>query len=83
MPQSFPVSSRGRVTIPPEIRSRLGLKPGDRVEFVVEADHAIIRPARSAQNPFEEYAGALGTFPGGEDEMREWLDELRSDEPSR
>jgi len=33
MPTST-ISSRGQVTIPKEIRDQLGLKPGDRVNFV-------------------------------------------------
>ncbi|WP_223507732.1 AbrB/MazE/SpoVT family DNA-binding domain-containing protein [Pseudomonas sp. BF-B-25] len=28
------VSSKGRITIPAEVRATLGLKPGDRVELV-------------------------------------------------
>jgi len=30
------ISSKGQVTVPQEIRKRLGLEPGDRVEFVAE-----------------------------------------------
>ena len=74
------VSSKGQVTVPQEMRLRLGLKEGDRLEFVVEGDRTIIRPARRALNPFEKYAGALGTFPGGRSEINQWVDELRNEE---
>jgi AbrB family looped-hinge helix DNA binding protein len=39
------------MTVPQEIRKRLGLKPGDRVEFVVDHGRATIRPARAPENP--------------------------------
>jgi AbrB family looped-hinge helix DNA binding protein len=72
------------VTVPQEIRIRLGLKDGDRVEFVVEGGNTVIRPARSAENPFESYAGALeGAFPAGVREINAWVDELRRGKRSR
>jgi len=36
MAHSSVISSKGQVTVPQEIRIRLGLKEGDRIEFVVE-----------------------------------------------
>jgi AbrB family looped-hinge helix DNA binding protein len=40
------VSSKGQITIPAEVRATLGLKPGDRVEFVeLEAGQLAIRTA--------------------------------------
>jgi antitoxin PrlF len=83
MKYSSTISSKGQVTVPQEIRSRLGLTTGDRVEFVVEGERTVIRPARSMSNPFDKYKGALGTFPGGEREINAWLHDLRSEEPSR
>ncbi len=41
------VTQKGQVTIPAEIRARLGLKPRDRVRFEVEGDTVRIRPALS------------------------------------
>jgi antitoxin PrlF len=41
------LTQKGQVTIPQEIRSRLGIKPGDRVRFELEGDRAIITPAPS------------------------------------
>jgi AbrB family looped-hinge helix DNA binding protein len=35
------VSSKGQVTIPKAIRTRLHLKVGDRLRFVVEADGSV------------------------------------------
>jgi antitoxin PrlF len=32
------LTSKGQVTIPAEVRRRLGLHPGDRVAFVVDGD---------------------------------------------
>jgi AbrB family looped-hinge helix DNA binding protein len=40
------VTSKGQVTIPQEIRERLGLLPHTQVEFELAGDHARIRKAR-------------------------------------
>ncbi|MBY0279329.1 AbrB/MazE/SpoVT family DNA-binding domain-containing protein [Candidatus Binatia bacterium] len=40
------VTSKGQVTIPVEIRERLGLLPNSEVEFVVEGNAVRIRKAR-------------------------------------
>ena len=83
MRNSSTISSKGQITVPQEIRNRLGLATGDRVEFVVEGERTVIRPARSMQNPFEKYKGALATFPGGEKEINAWVDDLRNEVPRR
>lgn len=81
MTHSSTISSKGQVTVPQEIRIRLGLKAGDRVEFVVERGHTILRPARSGENRFETYSGILaGAFPGGIREINAWVDEMRREE---
>jgi len=74
------VSTKGQVTVPQQIRMRLGLRVGDSVEFTVEGDRTIIRPARGGANPFERYRGALGTFRGGKEEINAWLRDLRDEE---
>jgi AbrB family looped-hinge helix DNA binding protein len=68
------MNSKGRVTIPKDIRKRLGLKPGDRVEFVVEEGRTVIRPVRPEANPFEKFIGIAGPFLGGEEGLEAWLD---------
>lgn len=73
------ISSKGQLTVPLEIRKRLGLETGDRVEFVVEQDRTVIRPARSEVNPFNKFIGILGPFPGGEEGIKAWIDDMRSD----
>lgn len=40
------ITSKGQVTIPQEIRNRLGLLPHTQVEFELADDHARIRKAR-------------------------------------
>jgi antitoxin PrlF len=37
------VTTKGQTTIPGEIRQALKIKPGDRLEYAVEGDHATIR----------------------------------------
>ena len=40
------ITSKGQTTIPKDVRDRLHLKPGDRVEFVVRDDGtAVMMPA--------------------------------------
>ena len=49
------ITSKGQTTFPKEVRKALGLKPGDRVRYIVEGDHVrIARPRRLA-----ELAGCL------------------------
>ena len=79
MPPSSTISSKGQITVPLEIRRRLGLKEGDRVEFVVEDDRTIMRPAQPPVNPFEKYAGALPAF-RSKDEINAWVRSLRDEE---
>jgi AbrB family looped-hinge helix DNA binding protein len=79
MPPNSTLSSKGQITVPLEIRRRLGLKEGDRVEFVVEGERTIIRPAQPAKNPFEKYAGALPAF-RSKREINAWVSSLRDQE---
>jgi antitoxin PrlF len=78
MPSSS-VSSKGQVTIPLEIRNRLGIKEGDRLEFVIEGEKTVLRPARGNPNPFAKYVGALPHF-GSRDAVTKWVRSLRDDD---
>ena len=40
------VSTKGRTTIPTEIRAALHINPGDRLEYAIQGDHAVIRVYR-------------------------------------
>jgi AbrB family looped-hinge helix DNA binding protein len=51
------ITSKGQVTIPQEIRNRLGLLPHTKVEFELAGDHACIRKAR--RPPGESIRGRL------------------------
>jgi AbrB family looped-hinge helix DNA binding protein len=79
MPPSSTISSKGQITVPLEIRRRLGLKEGDRVEFVVDDGRTILRPARNAENPFEKYIGAAPGFRSRR-EINAWVRDLRDEE---
>jgi antitoxin PrlF len=79
MRPSSTISSKGQITVPLEIGKRLGLKRGDRVEFVVEKDRTTIRPARAPENPFVKYVGALPTS-STLHETNKWVRSLRDDE---
>ena len=51
------VTSKGQTTIPGEIRRLLKLKPGDRIEFVVEADGKVVLVPATV--PVSELEGLL------------------------
>ncbi|MGB2621111.1 MAG: AbrB/MazE/SpoVT family DNA-binding domain-containing protein [Candidatus Acidiferrum sp.] len=79
MARSSTISSKGQITVPLEVRKRLGLKVGDRVEFVVERDRTTMRPARAPENPFLKYVGALPAF-SSIHEANAWVRALRDEE---
>jgi AbrB family looped-hinge helix DNA binding protein len=76
--KSSSLSSKGQVTIPLEIRKRLGVKEGDRIEFVIEGGKTIVRPARGVANPFAKYVGAVPHF-RSRTEVKKWVRDLRED----
>lgn len=40
------MTSKGQTTIPKEIREQLGLKPGDRVAFILRGNEAVLYPVK-------------------------------------
>ncbi|WP_337845356.1 AbrB/MazE/SpoVT family DNA-binding domain-containing protein [Thermus sp.] len=65
---------RGELVLPEEALRRLGLRPGDEVELLVEEESLHLKPPRSI--PLESLLGSLASavsYPGpeGEKEARE------------
>ncbi len=50
------ITSKGQVTVPHEIRSVLGVRPGDKLLFEHDGKGVRVRPVRS-KSPFEKYRG--------------------------
>jgi len=67
------------VTVPIEVRHRLGLREGDHVEFVFEDGRTVLRPGRQATNPFSAFLGALPAFHSRK-EINAWVRDLRDDD---
>lgn len=69
------VTQKGQVTIPKEIRQRLGLKPRDRVRFHVQ--EGAVTLARASASVVERTAGAVTPLHGPEDleALREGFEE--------
>jgi AbrB family looped-hinge helix DNA binding protein len=79
MAASSTLSSKGQITLPLEVRKRLGLKRGDRIEFVLEQGRTVVQPARTTDNPFLEDVGilpALGTL----QDIHSWIRDLRDED---
>jgi antitoxin PrlF len=73
------VTSKGQVTVPIEIRNRLGLKEGDRLAFINEGGEIVLRLYRGQKNPFPSYAGVLGPIKGGTRAINAWVADLRDE----
>ena len=46
------ISSKGQLTLPKEVRERLGVDKGDEVEFTLDDQGIHLRPRRQGENPF-------------------------------
>ena len=57
------ITAKGQTTVPKEIRDRLKLKPGDRIEYVVTDSGDVVLKARNRR--MADFAGILGKLPGG------------------
>jgi antitoxin PrlF len=57
------MTAKGQITIPKALRERLGLLPGDEVEFV-EVEGGLHVQKRVAASPFTRYRGYLRHLKG-------------------
>ena len=72
------ITFKGQVTIPKEIRNALAIKEGDSVIFIVEGDHAVLKPIK--KKSLLNFYGALSAtrpYPGLE-AMREEVHRKRA-----
>lgn len=54
------LTSKGQITLPAELRERLGLQKGDQVEFVLRDDGWVLKPVRDEKDdPFAQFVGIL------------------------
>ncbi len=60
------ITSKGQVTIPKQIRDRLGLLPGTEVEFIEENGEARVRKLPGGRSRGEEIVEHLKRASGGD-----------------
>ena len=71
------VTSKGQITLPKEVRDRLGIHPGSEVEFEIEDGRAIMHK-RVSEEAIERWQGYLkGKL--WTDRTDELMDELRGE----
>lgn len=79
------ITSKGQITIPVEIRRKLGVREGDKILFVEEAGrvymlNASINALREAQNAFSGEAQRMGL--NREEDVVALVKEIRKDKKS-
>ena len=77
------VTSKGQITIPIEIRRKLGVKTGDKILFVEENGRIVLINAtlaalKAAQKEFEGEAERIGL--NNEEDVMEMIKEMRKEE---
>lgn len=76
------LTSKGQMTLPRDVRNDLGLKPGDRVEFVKQGEDYVLRPRTKR---LEDFAGMLhrpGMKPVSIEEMNDGIAEAAAEDYS-
>ncbi len=76
------ITSRGQITIPIDVRKKLGLKEGDKVIFIEEGNNIIFANAakvafKNMQKAFEGEAEKLGLK--DEQDVVDMVDEVRQE----
>jgi AbrB family looped-hinge helix DNA binding protein len=71
------ISSKGQVTLPVEIRDRLGLRPGVAVSFEMREGGVFLRKGSTSQHPVDRVFGRLSL----ERPVDTLLDEMRGPRP--
>jgi AbrB family looped-hinge helix DNA binding protein len=77
MQKQVRITSKGRITVPIEVRRILGVRAGDHLLFESDSDGVHIRSVRS-QSVFEKYRGIGNPGIGsGRKAINRWQRELR------
>ena len=73
------VLTGGKLAVPDEVLDQLGLKEGDKVQFVIKEAAPVRPPSDPNVNPFEKYIGLFPAFESIE-EINAYYRDLRDDE---
>ena len=73
------ISSKGQVTVPIEVRERLGLRPGTPVEFELREEGVLLRKGISGSHPVDKVWATLRL----DRPVEEVLDEMRGPRPRK
>ena len=77
MKKEAKITSKGQVTIPREVRRRLGVRAGDKLIFE-EDDTGVRVSAVRKESPFAKYRGIGNPGIGrGRKGIQKWMNELR------
>jgi antitoxin PrlF len=77
MKKQAKITSKGQVTIPREVRRRLGVKAGDRLQFEEDGEGVRVTAVRK-ESPFAKYMGIGNPGIGrGRKGVQKWMRELR------
>jgi AbrB family looped-hinge helix DNA binding protein len=58
------ISSKGQITVPAEVRERLGLVPGTAVAFEMRADGVLLKKGARGPHPVDQVFGLIGAAGG-------------------
>lgn len=71
------MTSKGQLTIPKQVRDRLGLHAGDRIEFVEEGDVVMLRKRTFS---LDDLGGMLSQYAGDKPIDRDDIEAARREE---
>ena len=80
MKRQAKLTSKGQITVPRDIRRRLGVRAGDKLEFEDKGNGVRVKAVRDG-SVFEKYAGIGNPGIGsGRKAIQKWIKEIRGHE---
>jgi AbrB family looped-hinge helix DNA binding protein len=73
------ISSKGQITVPAQIREKLGLTPGAVVLFQLTKSGVLLRKGSKGKHPVDRIAGMLAHYRGKS--VDDLIDDMRGPRP--